>query len=186
MDTPLQCGALLHASGNPSALSLDFHRLHPAHPAWMAMELPWPPWVETALFDPVLLSGFGLLTLEPLGLLTHLPGVTSAFQGSPQLFFSHSFASGKTGLDFLPLLTHYLTPLLSDCYLITPGLLSESPWLAPLRCLLSLPPPPFWCVMWADSVSLASTPLCLFLWCDLSLPHVAPAARSRSPPLHLR
>lgn len=87
MDTPLQCGALLHASGNPSALSLDFHRLHPAHPAWMAMELPWPPWVETALFDPVLLSGFGLLTLEPLGLLTHLPGVTSAFQGSPQLFF---------------------------------------------------------------------------------------------------
>lgn len=120
----------------------------------------------------------------------NLSGSSLTSQGSPQpfrghlsSFFSHSFASGKTGLDFLPLLTHYLTPLLSDCYLITPGPLSESPWLAPFRCLLSLPPPPpFWCVIWADSVSLASTPPCLFLWCDLSLPHVAPAARSRSPP----
>lgn len=82
------------------------------------MELPWPPGVETALFDPSLLSGFGLLTLEPQGLLSHLPGVTSAL-------FSHSFASGKTAFSLSSHSYSFFDPLLSDCYFISPGQLGS-------------------------------------------------------------
>lgn len=91
----------LPACPSSSPLSGQPACLHPAHPAWDGYGDTLASLGGDSPLCSSLLSGFGLLTVGPVGSL-----LTS--QGSPQVCFSHSLDSEKTFV-LCSLLTHSLT-----------------------------------------------------------------------------